>query len=96
MAKQTLAARINEEDKDYLIEVAEINGVTVPILIENLVANMRDGDINYVSKKDGWKGFEVNQELNTDLDLTELYQIARQRRVTPQSILDNALRPYRV
>lgn len=95
MAKQTLAARINEEDKDYLIEVAEINGVTVPILIENLVANMRNGDINYASKKDGWKGFEVNQESNTDLDLSELYQIARQRRVTPQSILDNALRPYR-
>lgn len=96
MAKETLAARINEEDKKYLIEVAETCEVTVPKLIEDLVAIMRSGDINYVFKKDGWKGYEVSPELNTDLDLTELYQIARQRRVTPQSILDNALRPYRI
>lgn len=30
-----------------------------------------------------------------DLDASELYAIAKRRRITPQSLLDNALRPYR-
>ena len=29
-----------------------------------------------------------------ELDLSALYEIAKKRRITPQSLLDNALRPY--
>lgn len=107
MAKQTVAFRVSEQEKNYIYDLTGSLGVPLSKFMSDLHASLKNGDVNY----DGNKFSGVNTEIegaNTNvncqvtvegnpegLNLDELYSIAKSRRVTPQSILDNALRPYR-
>ena len=94
MAKTNVAFRISEEDKAYLYDLAEKNGVTITKFFEDVCELIKRSEYS----SDGFKN-EVepkNEVVPVDINLDELRKIAEVRRETPQSVLDNALRPYRV
>lgn len=102
MGMQTVGFRITEEEKNYLYDLTGSRGVPISKFLRDLIENLQDGTVTY----DG-TGFKAKADVipvhaeevaavkNEDVDLTELMDIAASRRVTPQSILNNALRPYR-
>ena len=97
MSTITMSFRATNEDRNYL------TGLDVPLtqLMRDLIVSLKRGKITYGT--DGFSGKEpVGNEPIEDkeptkedeLDLSALYEIAKKRRITPQSLLDNALRPY--
>lgn len=102
MATQTVAFRVTEEEKNYIYDLTGSLSVPLSKFLKDLCRNLQNGEVTY----DGvnfkakceckhQKSAE-NSPLNAeDIDLTELREIAADRRVTPQSILNNALKPYK-
>lgn len=104
MAKESIAFRVQAEDKAYIYDLTGSLNVPVSKFLEDLCEDMRNGRIAYNGKGFSAKGESEGvtpqktaeiSPLNAELDLTELKAIADERRVTMQSILNNALRPYR-
>ena len=102
MATQTVAFRVAEEEKNYIYDLTGSRNVPLSKFLKDLCRDLQNGEITY----DG-NGFKAKCECKhqnsaeisplkaDDVDLSELYSLAEDRRVTPQSILNNALRPYR-
>lgn len=102
MATQTVAFRVSEEEKNYIYDLTGSRNVPLSKFLKDLCRDLQNGEITY----DG-NGFKAKCEckhqktaeispLNADdIDLTELRAIAHGRRVTPQSVLNNALKPYK-
>ena len=95
MSTITMSFRATNEDRNYL------TGLDVPLtqLMRDLIVSLKRGKITYGA--DGFSGKEPIEDDLTEkpsgedeLDLSALYEIAKKRRITPQSLLDNALRPY--
>ena len=101
MAKQSVGFRVMEETKNYIYDLTGSLSVPLGKFLDDLCEQMMNGDITYdgtkfKAKSDNTPKSAEISPLNADeMDLTELMEIANDRRVTPQSILNNALRPYR-
>ena len=96
MSQQTLAVRVQKEDRDYIYDLSGQLNIPVSKIIKDLCAGMRNGNLTYNGEYFGIKDTPAEITKNDlGVDLTELFRIAKNRRVTPQSILDNMLRPYR-
>ena len=105
MSKQSVGFRVQEETKSYIYDLTGSLSVPLGKFLDDLCEQMKNGDITYDGTKfkakcdcksvNTKKSAEISPLNADELDLTELLEIANDRRVTPQSILNNALRPYR-
>ncbi len=98
MATQTVAFRVSEEEKNYIYDLTNECGAPLSKFLKDLCRDLQNGNITYDGNcfKAGAENPAEISPLNADdIDLTELRKIASSRRVTPQSVLDNALKPYR-
>lgn len=105
MAKESIAFRVQAEDKAYIYDLTGSLNVPVSKFLEDLCEDMKNGRIAYNGKGFSAKGeskgvtpqksAEISPLNADDIDLTELRAIAADRRVTPQSVLNNALKPYK-
>lgn len=108
MASVSVAFRTSDDVKAYLTGLGALSKV-MKSLVESLKAGdiTYDQDrftgkveVREVEKeviREIVKEVPVNNGavVHDDVDLSQLYDIAAKRRVTPQSLLENALRPYR-
>ena len=102
MATQTVAFRVSEEEKNYIYDLTGNLGVPLSKFLKDLCHDLQNGEITYDGtgfkakcKCEHQKTAEISPLNAEDIDLTELRKIASSRRATPQSVLDNALKPYR-
>lgn len=92
----TVSFRVAEDEKKYLYDLIE--GLEVPVskFLKDAIRDLMAGKLTY----DG-ESIKVTANNSTSttkiegVDITELLNIAKKRSVTPQSVLNNALRPYR-
>ena len=92
----TVSFRVTEDEKKYLYDLIE--GLEVPVskFLKDAIRDLVAGKLTY----DG-ESIKVTANNSTSttkiegVDITELLNIAKKRSVTPQSVLNNALKPYR-
>ncbi len=92
----TVSFRVTEDEKKYLYDLIE--GLEVPVskFLKDAIRDLMAGKLTY----DG-ESIKVTANNSTSttkiegVDITELLNIAKKRSVTPQSVLNNALKPYR-
>lgn len=102
----TLAFRVSEEVRECINGIAEKNEIPQGKLMQGLCEQVYSGEFFFNGEK--FTMVDENSEKNikkvdektlnfsqNGVDLTSLMQIASERRVTPQSLLDAALRAYR-
>ena len=102
MATQTVAFRVAEEEKNYIYDLTGSLSVPLSKFLKDLCHDLQNGEITYDGTKfkakcecKHQKSAEISPLNADDIDLTELRAIAADRRVTPQSVLNNALKPYK-
>lgn len=96
----TVSFRVTEDEKKYLYDLIE--GLEVPVskFLKDAIRDLMAGKLTYdgESIKATANNMGDNSTTTTKIegvDITELLDIAKKRSVTPQSVLNNALRPYR-
>lgn len=106
--KVSVAFRVDEKDKDFLYGVFGEYGMSITEFMEVLLNDLKTGKVIFtgesfsIANKEGLESHtEKSSEHNfpkTDdnINLGELYKLADRHRITAQSLLDSALRPFRV
>ena len=93
----TISFRVTEDEKKYLYDLIE--GLEVPVskFLKDAIRDLEAGKLTYngESIKVAADDSNVPTTKTEGVDITELLNIAKKRSVTPQSVLNNALRPYR-
>lgn len=100
MATQTVAFRASEEEKNYIYDLTGSLKVPLSKFFKDLCKDMMNGNITYDGNRFTGKtdSIPVSKEpaaQEEKVDLSELFTIAQNRRATAQSVLNNALKPYR-
>ena len=98
MAKQTVAFRVSEEEKNYIYDLVDSFSVPLSKFFGDFCRSMMNGLVTYDGNEFKGKSepkVEAKPTINNGIDLSELFKIAELRRETPESLLSNALRPYR-
>ena len=88
--------RIAELMTEVNLQKAKIRGLEEEL--ENFSEDKKDEPMDVREcrvSEDTEYDIDVNNIQDDDLDLRMLYEIAEKRRITPQSLLEMALRPYR-
>lgn len=105
--KTSVAFRVDEKDKDFLYGVFGEYGMSVTEFMEVLLNDLKTGEIIFTGKSfsiadkktlgnPAEKSSEHNfPKTDDNINLGELYKLADKHRITPQSLLDSALRPFR-
>lgn len=102
MASTTLAFKATQEARDFIGKLSEKYEVPLSQIMGQFAEQAIRGDFTYNSET-GWTckantTEESKESLKTPVqdgvDLSRLYYIANKRRITPQSLLDSALRIY--
>lgn len=99
--KTSVAFRCDETDKEFLYETFGKYGMSITEFMDVLINDLKSGRVIFSGqsfsipdKKTSENNVEKPGELSA-LNMTELYKLAEKHRITPQSLLNNALRPYR-
>ncbi len=100
MATQTVAFRASEEEKNYIYDLTGSLKVPLSKFFKDLCKDMMNGNITYdgnrfAGKTDSIPASRGPATQEEKVDLSELFTIAQSRRATAQSVLNNALQPYR-
>ncbi len=105
--KVSVAFRIDEKDKEFLYGVFGEYGMSITEFMEVLLNDLKTGKVIFtgesfsIANKEGLESHtEKSSEHNLpktgyNINLGELYKLADRHRITAQSLLDSALRPYR-
>lgn len=105
--KVSVAFRVDEKDKEFLYGVFGEYGMSITEFMEVLLDDLKTGEVNFTGESFSIadkKGLEYRAEKSSghslpktgdSINLGELYKLADRHRITPQSLLDSALRPYR-
>ena len=96
MASTTLAFKATQEARDFIGKLSEKYEVPLSQIMGQFAEQAIRGDFTY-NPETGWEKAEQTKEplkIQNGIDLTRLYDIAKKRRITPQSLLDSALRIY--
>ena len=94
----TVSFRVTEDEKKYLYELIE--GLEVPVskFLKDAIRDLMAGKLIYDGESIKATANNMDDTSTTKIegvDIAELLDIAKKRSVTPQSVLNNALRPYR-
>lgn len=94
----TVSFRVTEDEKKYLYDLIERLEVPVSKFLKDAIRDLMAGKLTYDGENIKVTTNNMNSTTTNKIegvDITELLDIAKKRSVTPQSVLNNALRPYR-
>ncbi len=95
----TVTFRIGEEEKEFLYKMFEELEISPSKFMRDTTQDLMKGDLRYDGEHIKPTKVEPNSEYTpvktSDVDLKPLYKAAERYKITPQSLLDSALRPYR-
>lgn len=94
----TVSFRVTEDEKKYLYDLIEELEVPVSKFLKDAIRDLIAGKLTYDGESIKASSNNMDSTSTTKIegvDITELLDIAKKRSVTPQSVLNNALRPYR-
>ena len=103
MASTTLAFKATQEARAFIGKLSEKYEVPLSQIMGQFAEQAIRGDFTY-NPENGWTCTKERSEetlkeppkapVQDGIDLSRLYFIANKRRITPQSLLDSALRIY--
>ena len=94
----TVSFRVTEDEKKYLYDLIEELEVPVSKFLKDAIRDLIAGKLTYDGESIKATANNMDSTSTTKIegvDITELLDIAKKRSATPQSVLNNALRPYR-
>ena len=95
----TVTFRVDESEKEFLYKMFEELEISPSKFMRDTAQDLMKGDLRYDGEHIKPAKVEPNSEYTpvktSDVDLKQLYKVAEKFRITPQSLLDNALRAYR-